>query len=126
MATTVNRPPGFYRSRIKCSSLRFKCNRLLYLNRGLPGSAVYDLSTVRHLVKGSFDFHVAVAMNAAPAFLETGKKRSRERLQVGAFLAKTGSHLFARRAMDAPVGDAAFPVTKKEVLLGLALGSPLG
>ena len=35
--------------RIKCSSLRFKCNTLLYLNRGLPGSAVYDLSTVRHL-----------------------------------------------------------------------------
>jgi hypothetical protein len=34
--------------RIKCSSLRFKCNGLLYLNRGLPGSAVYDLSTVRH------------------------------------------------------------------------------
>ena len=33
--------------RIKCSSLRFKCNRLLYLNRGLPGSAVYDLSTDR-------------------------------------------------------------------------------
>ena len=25
----------------KCSSLRFKCNSLLYLNRGLPGSAVY-------------------------------------------------------------------------------------
>jgi hypothetical protein len=24
----------------------FKCNSLLYLNRGLPGSAVYDLSTV--------------------------------------------------------------------------------
>jgi len=34
--------------RIKCSRLRFKCNSLLHLNRGLPGSAVYDLSTVRH------------------------------------------------------------------------------
>jgi hypothetical protein len=33
---------------IKYSSLRFKCNSLLHLNRGLPGSAVYDLSTVRH------------------------------------------------------------------------------
>jgi hypothetical protein len=42
-------------------------------------------------------------------------------LQVRAFLFKTGSHLFARRAMDAPVGDAAFPVTKKEVLLGQGL-----
>jgi hypothetical protein len=31
----------------QCQSLRFKCNRLLYLNRGLPGSAVYDLSTDR-------------------------------------------------------------------------------
>src|SRR5580693_10802636 len=28
------------------------------------------------LVKGSFDFHVAVAMNAAPAFLEAGKKQA--------------------------------------------------
>jgi hypothetical protein len=28
-------------------SLRFKCNGLLHLNRGLPGSTVYDLSTVR-------------------------------------------------------------------------------
>ena len=72
-------------------------------------------------VKGSFDFHVAVAMNAAPAFLEAGKKRSRERLQVRAFLFKAGSHLFARRAMDARVGDAAFPVTKEEVFLGQGL-----
>src|ERR1700741_1267002 len=35
------------RSQIKCSSLRFKCNSLLHLNRGLPGRPVYDLSTVR-------------------------------------------------------------------------------
>ena len=28
--------------------LRFECNGLLHLNRGLPGSAVYDLNTVRH------------------------------------------------------------------------------
>jgi hypothetical protein len=32
------------------SSLRFKCNSLLHLNRGLPGSAVYDLSIGRHRV----------------------------------------------------------------------------
>jgi hypothetical protein len=67
----------------------------------------------RCYVKGSFDFHVAVAMNAAPAFLERGKKRSREWLQVRAFLFKAGRHLFARRAMDARVGDAAFPVLRK-------------
>jgi hypothetical protein len=42
-------------------------------------------------------------------------------LEVRAFLFKTGSHLFARRAMDARVGDAAFPVTEKEVLLGEGL-----
>jgi hypothetical protein len=43
--------------RIKCSNLRFKCNSLLHLNRGLPGSAVYDLSTVRQngSPKGAFD-----------------------------------------------------------------------
>jgi predicted O-methyltransferase YrrM len=58
-------------------------------------------------VKGSLDFHVAVAMNAAPAFPETGKERSRQRLQMRAFLFKKGSHLFARCAMDAGVGDAA-------------------
>jgi hypothetical protein len=34
-------PQKWYRS------LRFKCNGLLHLNRGLPGSTVYDLSTVR-------------------------------------------------------------------------------
>ena len=32
--------PGSFQS-------RFKCNSLLYLNRGLPGSAVYDLSADR-------------------------------------------------------------------------------
>src|SRR5271166_4212274 len=31
----------------QCRSLRFKCNGLLHLNRGLPESTVYDLSTVR-------------------------------------------------------------------------------
>jgi hypothetical protein len=40
--------------RIKCSSLRFKCNGLLYLNRGLPGSAVYDLGTVRRRARRHF------------------------------------------------------------------------
>jgi hypothetical protein len=39
--------------RIKCSSLRFKCNSLLYLNRGLPGGAVYDLNPVRHKPKAA-------------------------------------------------------------------------
>jgi hypothetical protein len=30
--------------------LRFECNSLLYLNRRLPGSAVYDLSAARQLL----------------------------------------------------------------------------
>ncbi|SRR5260370_27339698 len=46
-ATVPASAPKLRQNRIKCSSLRFKCNRLLYLNRGLPGSAVYDLSTDR-------------------------------------------------------------------------------
>src|SRR5271166_1238994 len=33
----------------QCHSLRFKCNGLLHLNRGLPKSTVYDLNTVRQL-----------------------------------------------------------------------------
>ena len=50
------RPPKFrVRSvhELSASSLRFKCNSLLHLNRGLPRSAVYDLSTVRHMWSGS-------------------------------------------------------------------------
>jgi hypothetical protein len=46
-------------------SLRFKCNKLLYLNRGLPGSAVYDLSTDRHQLR-----------RYTPAFLEAFKFRA--------------------------------------------------
>ncbi len=61
-------------------------------------------------VKGFFDFHVTVPMDAAPCFLEAGKKRFRQWLQVRAFFFKTGGDLFARRAMDALVGDAAFPM----------------
>ena len=46
--STMRRPEiqGEISPRIRCSSLRSKCNSLLHLNRGLPGSAV-DLSTVR-------------------------------------------------------------------------------
>ena len=61
-------------------------------------------------VKGFFYFHVTVPMHAAPCFLEARKKRDRQRLQVRAFLCKTGGHLLARRAVDALVGDAAFPI----------------
>src|SRR5271157_6229264 len=49
LLNTLGIAPKLRQNRIKCSSLRFKCNSLLYLNRGLPGSAVYGLSTVRHL-----------------------------------------------------------------------------
>ena len=73
-------------------------------------------------VKGSFDFHVAVAMNAAPAFLEAREKaKPASGCRVRAFLFKAGGHLLARRAMDARVGNAAFPVTKEEVFLGQGL-----
>src|ERR1700730_4192239 len=48
-------------------------------------------------------------------------EQRRPTLQVRAFLFKTGSHLFARCAMDTRVSHAAFPVTKKEVLLGQGL-----
>jgi hypothetical protein len=36
-ATSPASAPKLRQNRIKCSSLRFKCNSLLYLNRGLPG-----------------------------------------------------------------------------------------
>jgi hypothetical protein len=38
-------------------------------------------------------------MNVAPGFLEAGKKRVGQRLQMGSFLFKTGSDLFARGPM---------------------------
>src|SRR6202521_6229195 len=47
-ATGPASAPKLRQNRIKCSSLRFKCNSLLYLNRGLPRECVYDLSAVRH------------------------------------------------------------------------------
>jgi hypothetical protein len=57
-------------------------------------------------------FHVTVPMHATACFLKAGKKPSRQRLQLGAFLFKAGSHLRARRAVDPLVGDAAaaFPM----------------
>src|SRR5271165_2814952 len=49
--STVRQPEvrGEISPRIKCSSLRFECNSLLYLNRGLPGSVVYDLRVLTQL-----------------------------------------------------------------------------
>src|SRR4029077_12660215 len=75
-------------------------------------------------VKSSFYFHVTVPMHTAPSFLEAGKKRLREWLEGRPLLFKTGSHLLARRAMDALVGDTAFPITKEEVFLGQGLEAP--
>jgi hypothetical protein len=45
-------------------------------------------------------------------------------LKVRPLLFKTGRYLLARRAMDALVGDTAFPITKKEVFLGKGLEAP--
>jgi hypothetical protein len=38
----------------------FKCNGSLHLNRGLPESTVYDLSTVRQMPSSSQIFRVAL------------------------------------------------------------------
>jgi hypothetical protein len=48
-------------------------------------------------------------MHTAPSFLEARKKRLWQGLQMGSFLFKTGSDLFARRTMDPFVSDTAFP-----------------
>jgi hypothetical protein len=47
--------------------------------------------------------------------LEAGKERVGQWLQGGTFLFKAGCDLFARRAMDALVGNLASPTFKKEV-----------
>jgi len=49
--------------------------------------------------------------------LETGKKRSGQRLQVGTFFFKTGGHLFARCAVDPLISNAALPMLEQEVLI---------
>ena len=41
-----------------------------------------------------------------------------------AFFFKTGGHLFARRAVDALVGDTAFPMTQEAVFLGQGPEAP--
>jgi hypothetical protein len=71
-----------------------------------------------YFVEGARHFDVTVAVDVAPGFLVTGKKRVWKWLKVGTFFFKTGHDLFARRAMDALVGDTAFPAS-----FGLISGS---
>jgi hypothetical protein len=54
-------------------------------------------------------------MDVAPGFLEAGKERVGQWLQGGTFSFKAGCDLFARRAMDALVGNLASPTLKKKV-----------
>jgi hypothetical protein len=69
-----------------------------------------------NFIKGAGHFDVTVAMNVAPSFLEAGKKRVGERLQMGAFFFKTGGDLLTRGSMDTFVSHLAFPLLEKEVL----------
>ena len=69
----------------------------------------------RNLVISACHFDVTVAMNTALGFLEAGKERLGQCLQIGAFLFKTSCDLFARCAMDALVSHLTFPTPKKEV-----------
>ena len=69
----------------------------------------------RNFVISARHFDVTVAMDVAPGFLEARKERVGQWLQVGTFLFKTGCDLFARRAMDALVGNLVSPTFKKEV-----------
>ena len=78
-----------------------------------------DLATDQfrgNFIKGAGHFDVTVAMNVAPGFLEAGKKRVGQRLQMGAFLFKTGGDLLARGPMDPFVSHLGFPLLEKEVL----------
>ena len=69
----------------------------------------------RNFVISACHFDVTVAMDTALGFLEAGKERLGQCLQIGAFLFKTSCDLFARCAMDALVSHLAFPTRKKEV-----------
>src|SRR5580704_11716719 len=103
-------------------SIRWLKIRTQRLSRAYPDLLANQFG--RRFIKSFCYFHVTVAVDIAPRFLVAGKKRLRQRLQVPAFLFKTSGHLFACRAMDAFVGDTAFPIAKKEVFLGQGLEAP--
>ena len=63
-----------------------------------------------NFIKGAGHFDVTVAMNVAPGFLEAGKKRVGQRLQMGTFLFKTGGDLLARGPMDPFDQPPGFPI----------------
>src|ERR1700756_2342848 len=78
----------------------------------------------RNFVISARHFDVTVAMDVAPGFLEARKERVGQRLQVGAFLFKTGSDLLARRTVDPLVSDISFPTLQKGVLFGQRAEAP--
>jgi len=64
---------------------------------------------------------MAVAMDGALAFLETGEPVRRQGLQQLLFLTENGSHLLARGAVNAQVGHGFSPVGQVLVLRGQAV-----
>src|SRR6478609_2279854 len=78
----------------------------------------------RNFIKGACHFNVTVAMDVASGFLEAGKERGGQRLQMGTFLFKAGDDLLARCPMDAFVSHLAFPLLEKEVLFAQGLEPP--
>src|SRR5260370_40252034 len=63
----------------------------------------------RNFVISARHFDITVAMGVAPGFLEASKERVAERLQVGAFLFRTGTDWLARRTLDPLVVDISLP-----------------
>ena len=100
-------------------SLKMRTQRL---SRAHPDFAANEFWG--RFVKGSFYFHVTIPMYTAPSFLEPGKERLRQWLEVRPLLFKTGSYLLACRAVDALVGNTAFPIIKKVVFLGQGSEAP--
>ena len=71
-----------------------------------------------HRVVGLVELDVAVAMHLAPRFGEARKQRGGQRQQRRALRGEQHTHLLAHGAVDARVGDAAFPLGQEQVLLG--------
>src|SRR4029077_12998425 len=63
-----------------------------------------------NFIEGASHFDVTVTMDVAPRFLEAGKKRVGQRLEMRMLLFKTGCDLLACCSVDAFVCNLAFPL----------------
>jgi hypothetical protein len=70
-----------------------------------------------NFIKGASHFDIAVAMNVAPSFLGTGKKRVGKRLQMGASSSQRWRpvYVLSHEYVFQPFSHLTFPLLEKEI-----------